>query len=64
MPQVWCRVKPKAGNAPVRGTIPPELLTQATRMQTAAILCQPDGVTSKQIMKLVDHLIKNEAAGK
>lgn len=42
----------------------PELLTQATRMQTAAILCQPDGVTSKQIMKLVDHLIKNEAAGK
>jgi pilus assembly protein CpaE len=41
----------------------PELLTQATRMQTAAILCQPDGVTSKQIMKLVDHLIQNEAAG-
>ncbi len=42
----------------------PELLTQATRMQTAAILCQPDGVTSKQIMKLADHLIQNEAVGK
>lgn len=42
----------------------PELLTQATRMQTAAILCQPDGVTAKQIIKLVDHLIQNEAAGK
>jgi DNA-binding response OmpR family regulator len=42
----------------------PELLTQATRMQTAAILCQPDGVTAKQILKLVEHLIKNEAAGK
>lgn len=42
----------------------PELLTQATRMQTAAILCQPDGVTAKQILKLVDHLIQNEAAGK
>lgn len=41
----------------------PELLTQATRMQTAAILCQPDGVTAKQIMKLVDHLIQKEAAG-
>lgn len=41
----------------------PELLTQATRMQTAAILCQPDGVTAKQILKLVDHLIQNEAAG-
>ncbi|GER78028.1 MAG: response regulator [Anaerolineae bacterium CFX3] len=38
----------------------PELLTQATRMQTAAILCQPDGVTAKQILKLVDHLIQNE----
>jgi DNA-binding response OmpR family regulator len=42
----------------------PELLTQATRMQTAAILCQPDGVTAKQILKLVDYLIQNEAAGK
>ena len=42
----------------------PELLTQATRMQTAAILCQPDGVTAKQIFKLVDHLIQNETAEK
>jgi len=42
----------------------PELLTQATRMQTAAILCQPDSVTAKQILKLADHLIQNEAAGK
>lgn len=42
----------------------PELMTQATRMQTAAILCKPDGVTAKQIIKLVDHLIQNEAAGK
>jgi pilus assembly protein CpaE len=42
----------------------PELLTQAVRMQTAAILCQPDGVTAKQILKLVEHLIQNEAAGK
>jgi len=42
----------------------PELLTQATRMQTAAILCEPDGITAKQILKLADHLIQNEAAGK
>ncbi|MBI5933117.1 MAG: response regulator [Chloroflexi bacterium] len=41
----------------------PELLTQATRMQTAAILCQPDGVTAKQILKLVDHIMMNEAPG-
>lgn len=42
----------------------PELLTQATRMQTAAILCQPDGSTAQQIFKLADHLIENENAGK
>jgi pilus assembly protein CpaE len=42
----------------------PELLAQATRMQTAAILCQPDGAVAKQMLKLVDHLIQNEAAGK
>lgn len=40
----------------------PELLTQAIRMQTAAVLCQPDGIASKQIMKLVDQIIKQEAA--
>lgn len=41
----------------------PELLTQATRMQTAAILCQPDGVTAKQILKLADHIMMNETPG-
>ncbi len=57
-------VQDKLGH-PIAVTITPapELLTQATRMQTAAILCQPDGVTAKQILKLVDHLIQNEAAG-
>jgi len=57
-------VQDKLGH-PIAVTITPapELLTQATRMQTAAILCQPDGVTAKQILKLVDHLIRNEAAG-
>lgn len=42
----------------------PELMGQATRMQTAAILCQPEGVTAQQILKLADRLIENEAAGK
>ncbi len=41
----------------------PELLTQAVRMQTAAILCQPDGVVAKQIIKLADHIIQSETAG-
>lgn len=58
-------VQDKLGH-PIAVTITPapELMTQATRMQTAAILCKPDGVTAKQILKLVDHLIQNEAAGK
>ena len=58
-------VQDKLGH-PVTVTLTPapELLTQATRMQTAAILCQPDGVTAKQILKLADHLIQNETAGK
>jgi pilus assembly protein CpaE len=41
----------------------PELLTQATRMQTAAILCQPEGVTAKQMQKLAEQILQNEAAG-
>ena len=49
---------------PVTITPAPELLTQAIRMQTAAILCQPDGVFARQIFKLAEHLIQNEAVGK
>jgi pilus assembly protein CpaE len=57
-------VQEKLGH-PVTITITPapELLTQAVRMQTAAVLCQPDGMTAKQIMKLVDQIIKQEDAG-
>jgi len=43
-------------------TAAPELMTQAVRMQTAAVLCQPDGVTSKQITKLTDKILELEAA--
>lgn len=43
-------------------TAAPELLTQATRMQTAAVLCQPDGVTAKQVTKLTDRIVELEAA--
>jgi pilus assembly protein CpaE len=39
----------------------PELFVQATRMQTPAILCQPDSLTSRQITKLVDFVTEREA---
>lgn len=39
----------------------PELFAQATRMQTPAILCQPDSLTARQILKLVDSVTEREA---
>ncbi|HJS17801.1 MAG TPA: response regulator [Anaerolineales bacterium] len=41
-------------------TAAPELFVQATRMQTPAVLCQPESLTARQIMKLVDFIIKRE----
>lgn len=39
----------------------PELFVQATRMQTPAILCQPESLTTRQISKLVDYITEREA---
>jgi CheY-like chemotaxis protein/MinD-like ATPase involved in chromosome partitioning or flagellar assembly len=39
----------------------PELFVQATRVQTPAILCQPDSLTARQIAKLVDFVTEREA---
>lgn len=39
----------------------PELFVQATRMQTPAILCQPESPTARQIGKLVDSITEREA---
>jgi len=39
----------------------PELFVQATRMQTPAILCQPDSLTTRQITKLVDFVTERES---
>jgi len=39
----------------------PELFVQATRMQTPAILCQPDSLTARQITKLVDFVTERES---
>jgi len=39
----------------------PELFVQATRMQTPAILCQPESLTARQIGKLVDAIAERES---
>lgn len=39
----------------------PELFVQATRVQTPAVLCQPESLTTRQIGKLVDFMTEREA---
>lgn len=39
----------------------PELFVQATRMQTPAILCQPESLSARQVGKLVDFITEREA---
>ena len=50
-------------NHEIIGTLTPapELFTQATRMHTPAILCQPESLTTRQINKLVDFITEREA---
>jgi pilus assembly protein CpaE len=38
----------------------PELFAQATRMQTPAVLCQPESLTTRQVMKVVDLIVERE----
>jgi len=38
----------------------PELFVQATRMQTPALLCQPESLTARQISKLVEYITERE----
>ncbi len=42
----------------------PELFVQATRMQTPALLCQPDSLTARQVTKLIDFFTEREALPK
>lgn len=39
----------------------PELFVQATRVQTPAVLCQPESLTARQITKLVESVAEREA---
>ncbi len=56
------QVQTKLGHEIVSTLTPaPELFVQATRMQTPAVLCQPESLTTRQIMKLVDFITEREA---
>ncbi len=56
------QVQTKLGHEIITTLTPaPELFVQATRMQTPAVVCQPDSLTARQILKLVDFIIEREA---
>ncbi len=56
------QVQSKLGHEIISTLTPaPELFVQATRMQTPAVLCQPESLTTRQIMKLVDFFAEREA---
>jgi MinD-like ATPase involved in chromosome partitioning or flagellar assembly len=40
----------------------PELFEQAARMQTPAVICQPDNAASQQLLKLADLILEREKA--
>ena len=56
------QVQDKLGQE-IIGTITPapELFTQATRLLTPAILCQPDSLTTRQVEKLAQFIAEREA---
>ena len=56
------QVQSKLGHEIVTTLTPaPELFMQATRLQTPAVLCQPDSLTARQFSKLVDFVVEREA---
>ena len=59
------RVQEKLNHEIVSTLTPaPELFVQATRMQTPALLCQPESLTARQISKLVDFVAERESLPK
>jgi len=58
----WTEVQKDLGHTIV-ATLPPapELFTQASRLKTPAILCQPDSMTTQQITKIMERITEHEA---
>ncbi len=55
------QVQEKLGHSIAATLTPaPEAFSQATRMQTPAVICQPTNITSQQIIKLADSIIERE----
>ncbi len=59
----WSKVQEQLDH-PIEMTITPapELFLQAARMQTPAVICQPENVASQQFLKLADQVLEREKA--
>jgi len=64
-PMPWTEVQKQLGHS-IIATLPPapELFTQASRLKTPAILCQPDSMTTQQITKIMERIAEHEAQRK
>jgi CheY-like chemotaxis protein/MinD-like ATPase involved in chromosome partitioning or flagellar assembly len=61
----WAEVQEQLGHS-LAGTLTPapELFVQASRLNTPAVLCQPESLTTQQINKLVERIAEHEAQTK
>ena len=57
------QVQEKLGHSVIATLTPaPEAFTQATRVQTPVVICQPTNMTSQQFLKLADIILEREKA--
>jgi len=64
-PMPWTEVQKDLGHSIVATLTPaPELFTQASRLKTPAVLCQPDSLTTQQILKLAERITGHETQEK
>jgi pilus assembly protein CpaE len=61
----WAEVQEQLGHT-LAATLPPapEMFAQASRLNTPAVLCQPESQTTQQINKLVERITEHEAQTK
>ena len=60
----WAEVQEQLGHSIAATFTPaPELFTQASRLKTPAIICQPESLTAQQVTKLVERIEEHESQG-
>jgi CheY-like chemotaxis protein len=61
----WAEVQEQLGH-PIAATLTPapELFAQASRLNTPAVICQPESLTAQQVNKLGERILEHEAQKK